>query len=451
MSVSTRSTGLLRTLLAVTVLGAGPASASAIGADGSILVATRGLPAGAAATFRVRGPGGFARELRGALRLDSLRAGRYTVLAAPVAVDSFTYAPAPDSQEVVVVDGEVTPVDVMYRVSDAALAITMTGLPAEAHPGLTLTGPGGYRGEFTGPAVRVYGLAPGSYTIEARPAVSADSTYAPIPASQMRLVVAGRVLDVSVNYGGGPALLPVLPKVAFAPGYHDRVMLVDSVELRYKLFIPVGYDPSVPTPVVLFAHGSGEVGENNRQQLAVGLGPWLATHALSFPAVVIFPQQPPAGVFPRGSAGLDAVHAMFMAAIDSTLRQVNVDTNRIYMTGVSLGGFRTWGMAYLHPHLFAAIAPVAGGLTPSEVGAADYAEAATKTADRLRDLPIWMWHGDADPQVSLTRYAEPIIAAFAALPPPTNFRYIIGRGLGHALEANYNDPNFWAWLFAQHR
>jgi predicted peptidase len=185
--------------------------------------------------------------------------------------------------------------------------------------------------------------------------------------------------------------------------------------------------------------------------LTVGLGPYITANAATFPAVVIFTQQP------QPTTDLATVHAIYLAALDSTLQQVHIDPTRLYFTGVSLGAFRVWGIAYEHPTLFAAIAPVSGGLTPLEYGvttsplAVSVPQAATLVAARLRFLPIWQWHGDQDGQVPIALNAYTIRDAFAAYGPPSTYHLIVAAGRGHELEVNYNDPAFWAWLLAQHR
>lgn len=335
---------------------------------GTLTVTVRGLPAGAAAKLELTGPDGTVRQLAGPEVVTGLKAGRYSLHAEAVVADSFGYAPNPPAQTVTVTEGQGASADVLYLVADGALKVSGVGLRTGAHPTIIITGPAGYRRQLDSIGQTLRGLAPGGYVVEAADVRLLDSVQSPVPATQTRTVRAGVRTDVMVNYAGGPALLPQGLHVQLAPGYHDRTMRVDGVSLKYKLFIPASYDATVPTAVVLFAHGSGEGGVDNVQQTRVGLGPYLAAHVLDFPAVVIFPQQPPAGVFPRGREGLAAVHAMYLAALDSTLRQVNADTTRLYLTGVSAGAFRIWAMAFEQPSRFAAIAPVSGGVSVGEEG-----------------------------------------------------------------------------------
>lgn len=275
----------------------------------------------------------------------------------------------------------------------------------------------------------------------------------------LAIVLAGTALHRELP---GPVQVPAPPfaewqaasgrvREPLTPGFHERSLVVRGLALRYQLFVPAGYRPDHPVPVVLFAHGSAEEGEDNRRQVASALGAYLSLHATTFPAAVVLPQVPQRGLFPHGREGLRYVHELFLVALDSTMRQINGDPKRLYMTGISAGGFRTWGLAFDYPMLFAAIAPISGGVAREEEGGMTMAQAASRTATKLRNLPIWMWHGDADAVIPFREYAEPIRAAFAELGSPATFHLVVGKGRGHELQVNYNDPAFWAWLFAQHR
>lgn len=413
---------------------------------GALAVTLSGLPDGAVAALSVAGPGGYHRDLTATTTLGELAPGRYLVTAANLASGGFNYGPLPLTQEVVVSGGNTATALVQYTALDGRLAFSVTGVPIGSIPNLIITGPSGFSQTVNG-SQPLGGLVPGSYTIGADVLLATSGVLTPSPATQTLTVTAGMTVTVTVSYAGQSP--PVYGNLS--PGYHDRAMVVNGVALNYKLFIPNGYNPAVAYPVVLFAHGSGEAGNNNTAQLTVGLGPYVTANALSFPAVVVFPQQPASGVFPTGVPGIQAVHAMYLAALDSTLLQVHSDLTRLYFTGVSVGAFRLWGIAYEHPTLFAAIAPVSGGVATQEEGGTTYAQAAANTASQLRSLPIWMWHGDADATVPIADFAYPIRDAFNALGPPASFHFIVAAGRGHELEVNYNDPAFWAWLFAQHR
>jgi poly(3-hydroxybutyrate) depolymerase len=419
---------------------------------GSLVLGIAGVPVGATANVTVAGPNGFVQALGAPQTLSGLAPGSYTITAATFSAAGFVYGAQPSTQTAVVTAGTAATATVSYGAITGALNVTMSGLPSGTSANVTVTGPGGVSQQLT-TAQLVSGLSPGTYSVNASDVVNGAVTYRPVIPAQSVNVLVGATSSIGVTYAvqGSTANFPPL-----TPGYHVRSMVVNGMSLNYQIFVPAGYNPAVTTPVILFAHGSGEIGNNNVQQLSVGLGPYVTANASTFPAVVIFPQQPASGV-PSGAAGIAWIHTFYMTALDSTLRQVNADSSRIYMTGVSLGGFRTWGIAYEHPTLFAAIAPISGGLTPLEYGvttsplAISVPQSAALVAPRLRDMPIWMWHGDADGVVPIALNAYTIRDAFALFGPPATFHLIVAPGRGHELEVNYFDPAFWAWLFAQHR
>jgi predicted esterase len=419
---------------------------------GDLAVTIRGLPEGVRVSITVTSAGGFSRTLSGTEVLHGLKPGSYVVVAAKADLHGVLWSPVPVSQTVTIAENGAGAADITYLPTGGAIAIALLGLPESARPQVTVTGPEGFSRLVDGQHTEVGGLIPGAYIVVAPEVVTPDSTYTPVPARQVRRVIAGETLVVNVNYGGGPPPPPPHPPYpALRPGFQARALTVNGVQLSYQLFVPSGYDPRKSYPVILFAHGSGEVGNNNVQQMHTGIGPYVTEHSTTFPAFVIFPQQPGRGVLPTGQIGLAAVQQMYLIALDSTLRQVHADTTRLYMTGVSAGAFITWGIAFKNPKLFAAIAPVSGGVAPQHEGGATYAEAAARTAAKLKDLPIWMWHGDKDGNVPIEQFAFPLRDAFAAYGPPATFRFITGVGHGHELEVNYTDPAFWNWLFAQHK
>ncbi len=149
----------------------------------------------------------------------------------------------------------------------------------------------------------------------------------------------------------------------------------------YAVFVPENYDPKVKWPLVMFLHGSGESGADGVRQTRVGLGPFLAAYRKKCPFIAVFPQSPNAQTWFRG------IQAKIMFEIlDKVQRDYNVDPDRIYLTGISMGGFGTWEMAMMRPDIFAALIPICGG------GPVEF-------VDPLKRMPIWCFHGARDDRV----------------------------------------------------
>lgn len=122
------------------------------------------------------------------------------------------------------------------------------------------------------------------------------------------------------------------------------------------------------------------------------------------------------------------------AWLDALLKQLPVDEKRIYLTGLSMGGFGTWAWAINRPDRFAALAPICGGGNPLE-------------AYKLKDIPIWVFHGAKDPVVPIKRSEEMVEAVKQA---GGNVKFTVYPEAGHdAWTETYNNPQFYEWLLQQ--
>jgi predicted peptidase len=237
---------------------------------------------------------------------------------------------------------------------------------------------------------------------------------------------------------------------AHETGFLDRTVKLDRVTYRYQVFVPSDYTRSRPWPVILFLHGSGERGTDGRLQTEVGLGSALRRYSGRYPAIVVFPQAPAEVRWPGNAA------RVAMAALDQTLRQFHADPDRVYLTGISMGGNGAWYLAYRFPERFAAVVPVCGWVVPRQrfptsesVVSSDSGSPVEAIARRLRAVPVWIFHGDDDPVVEPDD-SRALAAALEALGAPV--RYTELRGAGHnAWDPAYSLPEFAAWLFAQRR
>lgn len=231
-------------------------------------------------------------------------------------------------------------------------------------------------------------------------------------------------------------------------GFLNRSLEREDGTLPYVVYVPRDL-PSRP-PVILFLHGAGERGTDGMRQTAIGLGAPIRWNPERFPAVVIFPQAPPEM---RWHDVSDAV----MELLDRTVRDYGADPDRIYLTGMSLGGYGTWHFALAWPDRFAAIVPVCGGIVKPETAVNVRQSPITSgqpdpyafTARRVAHLPVWIFHGSDDPiiPVSESRRMRDELQKLGARP-----RYTEYPGVGHGSWDNaYGEEELWRWLFAQHR
>jgi predicted peptidase len=219
----------------------------------------------------------------------------------------------------------------------------------------------------------------------------------------------------------------------------------DPVEFSYRLLKPADPQPGVQYPLVVFLHGAGERGSDNVAQLKY-FPAWMAEPAAraKFPCFVLAPQcrndekwvdvdwSDPKSKPQKPQPTVDMVGAI--AAIEETLRREAVDPARIYLTGLSMGGYGSWDLAARMPERFAAVIPICGG--------ADEA-----TAAKIKDLPLWCFHGDIDTAVAVERSRRMIEAIRKAGGSPT---YSELAGIGHdSWTPAYRDPVVLDWLFAQ--
>jgi predicted peptidase len=230
------------------------------------------------------------------------------------------------------------------------------------------------------------------------------------------------------------------PETAFEP----RTFQDGDFTLPYRIYVPPNLQPGQKVPLVLFFHGAGERGDNNIRQLhhaIPGLFSYIQKHAI--PAIVVAPQCPtgmqwvnvPWGGLSHTMPAEPSVpmHAA-MELLKDCVKTLPVDTSRIYVSGISMGGFGTWDIVQREPALFAAALPVCGG--------GDLAE-----APKLKDLPIWTFHGELDQAVKTSRSRDMVEALKAAGGNPKYTEY---PGVAHnSWTRTFEDEEVLNWLFAQ--
>jgi predicted peptidase len=234
--------------------------------------------------------------------------------------------------------------------------------------------------------------------------------------------------------------------------FEKKELINGGDTLRYRIQYPFGYDAGKKYPLVLLLHGSGERGSDNEAQLKWG-GSLFAdsTVRAKFPAIVVFPQcqrgdrwsqpapnQPDSLRFRfRSDTTPTTPLRLVMQLLDDLASSGTVDTKRIYVGGLSMGGMGTYEILWRKPRFFAAAFPICGAGDPGQVRL--YA----------RKFPIWIFHGDKDPAVPVAnaRFMFGVLTASHA-----KVKYTEYPGVGHDSWKNaFAEPALLPWLFSQKR
>lgn len=219
--------------------------------------------------------------------------------------------------------------------------------------------------------------------------------------------------------------------------------------LRYQWMKPPK-SPKLPHqkyPLVVFLHGSGERGVDNAAQMRNGVHAFVETETRrKHPCYLLVPQCPPEQRWGGSSKDWKALFSdtptepgrLLLALIDDVLKKnPDIDRSRIYITGLSMGGFGTFDALMRRPELFAAGMPLCGGGDPAQ-------------AHRLKHIPLWVFHGNLDEAV-LPRFSRDMVAALRKNTPP-RVRYTEYSTLSHNIwDVTYYNPAVLDWLFAQRK
>ena len=234
-------------------------------------------------------------------------------------------------------------------------------------------------------------------------------------------------------------------------GFLNRSIAVRGDDYPYSVYVPRAYDPSKRWPVILFLHGSGERGADGLRSTQIGVAAAIRANPERVPAIVVFPQAP------TETRWLGEPADAAMAALEATIAEFHGDADRVYLSGLSMGGYGTYHLALAHPDTFAALVVVCGGLLPHDTTAAVQQSPLTRnsadpyafTAHALRRLPIWICHGDADPVIPVEESRRMLVQLRGE---GADVQYNEYHGVGHnAWERAYADPELWRWLLRQRR
>ncbi len=225
----------------------------------------------------------------------------------------------------------------------------------------------------------------------------------------------------------------------------------NDIKLPYRMLTPQNMEQGKKYPLVLFMHGAGERGNDNIKQLTHGAGLFTSPdNRENYPAYVLHPQCDTSkywitesssrqglsweelfGLYPNGTTSVLSVKEL----VDNIVANNNIDKDRIYIIGLSMGGMATYDMICRYPGFFAAAVPVCGGVDTSRI------------KDNLGGVKVRIYHGDADSVVPCTLSREAYLAMKKAGVDVTLHEF---RGVGHdSWNPAFNTPDFMEWLFSQ--
>lgn len=234
-------------------------------------------------------------------------------------------------------------------------------------------------------------------------------------------------------------------------GFLNRTVTVEGVAYRFQVYVPADWTPQQSWPVALFLHGYGESGDDGLLQTQIGIATAIRTHVADFKMIVVMPQ------CRKGKLWVDPdMQAQALAALEQSVTEFHGDPARLYLTGLSMGGYGSWEIAIHHPGKFAALAPICGGvqanfhlsdLHSSLVNDPKIADPYAEIAKRIGPVPVWIFHGDADESVPVEESRKMNQALVAA---KANVRYTEYPGVGHnSWDQAYSEPEFIPWLLKQ--
>ena len=215
-------------------------------------------------------------------------------------------------------------------------------------------------------------------------------------------------------------------------GFLPRVHKDAAGESKYVLFVPHTYTGEKEFPLILFLHGAGERGDDGEKPVKQGIGNAIKFKGgeEKFQFFVIFPQARTGGSWKAGEPDADRA----LAILDTVTKQYKIDPNRLYLTGLSMGGSGTWSVAAAHPNKWAAIAPICGRGDP-------------ETATKIKHIPCWAFCGDKDKSalVEANRTMIKALQAVGGMPRYSEYPHV-----GHnSWDSAYVTPELYTWFLGQ--
>ena len=237
---------------------------------------------------------------------------------------------------------------------------------------------------------------------------------------------------------------PLYAQNETATGFDKLLYVSEKDTLHYRLLRPENPGTKDAFPLVIFLHGAGERGNDNEVQVKHITGLFLDPgNRIQYPSYVLAPQCPQGTTWAARDREAPRVlmrdeptrpMAMLIELITKIENEFPIDRTRIYVTGLSMGGYGTWDLIARFPDRFAAAVPICGG-------------GDTRTAIAIRHVPIWAFHGALD-KVVIPEHSRLMIKALQDA--GGNPGYTEYPGVGHDSWVNaYNDPQLLPWMFGQ--
>ena len=247
------------------------------------------------------------------------------------------------------------------------------------------------------------------------------------------LFVPGIILAVPVVQSKPAETAPVL-----ATGFLYKELKLANETYAYTVYVPPEYTPEKAWPVVLFLHGSGERGADGLLESEIGIGTAIRKHRAMFPAIVVMPQ------CRSNQMWVGPALDMALRCLEQTSREYHLDADRMYLTGLSLGGQGAWLLAAARPDLWAAVVPVCGF---AELG--QPTGMAEQIAARVKGLPIWAFHGARDEAVPVAKTRELVELIRRAGGEVFYTEY--PEGAHNVWDQAYANRELWRWVFSLKR
>jgi predicted peptidase len=247
----------------------------------------------------------------------------------------------------------------------------------------------------------------------------------------------------AVEKGRAGQTSSALPREAQTNAFNEKLFVnARNERMRYLLFVPKDYDKQKKYPLVLWLHGGGSRGDDLKLLLRYGDEHGIGYFAKSdnqseYPSFIVAPQCPRNRLWgdPDSEQPTNEMR-LVLEILEKVQADYSIDSRRLYVTGISLGGYGTWDIIGRRPEMFAAAVPICGGGNTSK------APLMVKTA-------IWAFHGDKDELVNVSESRRMITAIRNARGDPKYTEY---KGVGHnSWERAFTEPDLLSWMFAQRR
>jgi predicted peptidase len=228
--------------------------------------------------------------------------------------------------------------------------------------------------------------------------------------------------------------------------FQAHTFKVEGTSLNYRLFSPETKQGE-KYPIILFMHGAGERGNDNERQLTHGVWNFAKNEIQKTnPAFIVAPQVPEGqrwsviewwgGVSQTWEDSMNVVLRHTDLLLEKLLKELPIDSSRVYVTGLSMGGFGTWEYIQRYPEKVAAAVPVCGGGDLSK-------------AERISGIPIWAFHGALD-DVVLPQFSRQMVDSLRTVGNKVGYTEYPDVAHNSWVRA-YEDLNMISWMFSQQK